>query len=51
MQDIALSVGAKYFSEKTGDNLNMITMDDLGHADKVIAGKNQTVIIKSDKVN
>ena len=35
MQDIALSVGAKYFSEKTGDNLNMITMDDLGHADKL----------------
>jgi chaperonin GroEL len=50
MQDIALSVGAKYFSEKTGDNLNMITMDDLGHADKIISGKNQTVIIKSDQL-
>ena len=50
MQDIALSVGAKYFSEKTGDNLNLITMDDLGHADKVIAGKNQTVIIKSNQL-
>ena len=50
MQDIALSVGAKYFSEKTGDNLNLITMDDLGHADKVIAGKNQTVIIKNNQL-
>jgi chaperonin GroEL len=50
MQDIALSVGAKYFSEKTGDNLNLVTMDDLGHADKVIAGKTQTVIIKSNQM-
>ena len=50
MQDIALSVGAKYFSDKTGDNLNLISMDDLGHADKVIAGKNQTVIIKDNQM-
>ena len=50
MQDIALSVGAKYFSEKTGDNLNLITMEDLGQADKVIAGKNQTVIIKNNQL-
>tara|TARA_R100000935_G_scaffold4543_1_gene10812 strand:+ start:1865 stop:3457 length:1593 start_codon:yes stop_codon:yes gene_type:complete len=50
MQDIALSVGAKYFSEKTGDNLNLISMEDLGHADKVIAGKNQTVIIKDNQI-
>lgn len=50
MQDIALSVGGKYFSEKTGDDLSLITMNDLGHADKIIAGKNQTVIIKSDQM-
>ena len=25
-------------------------MDDLGHADKIISGKNQTVIIKSDQL-
>jgi chaperonin GroEL len=50
MQDIALSVGGKYFSEKTGDDLSLITMSDLGHADKIIAGKNQTVIIKSDQM-
>jgi chaperonin GroEL len=50
MQDIALSVGAKYFSEKTGDNLNKIMMEDLGHADKVIAGKSQTVIIKNNQM-
>ena len=50
MQDIALSVGAKYFSEKTGDDLSLITLSDLGHADKVISGKSQTVIIKDNQM-
>jgi chaperonin GroEL len=47
MQDIALSVGATYFSEKTGDDLSIINFGDLGHAAKVIVGKDKTVIIKS----
>jgi len=50
MQDIALSVGAKYFSEKTGDDLSLLSMTDLGHADKIISGKSQTVIIKNDQM-
>ena len=50
MQDIALSVGAKYFSEKTGDDLSLLGMSDLGHADKIISGKSQTVIIKNDQM-
>jgi|TARA_R110000824_G_scaffold25509_9_gene88900 chaperonin GroEL len=50
MQDIALSVGAKYFSEKTGDDLSLITFNDLGHADKVISGKSQTVVIKDSQM-
>ncbi len=45
MEDIALSVGATYFSEKTGDDLSHITMTDLGLAAKVIVGKNKTVIV------
>jgi chaperonin GroEL len=48
MQDIALSVGATYFSEKTGDDLSIINYGDLGHAAKVIVSKDKTVIIKSD---
>lgn len=48
MQDIALSVGATYFSEKTGDDLSIINFGDLGHAAKVIVSKDKTVIIKSD---
>lgn len=48
MQDIALSVGATYFSEKTGDDLSIINYADLGHASKIIVSKDKTVIIKSD---
>lgn len=48
MQDIAVSVGATYFSEKTGDDLSHIHYGDLGHAAKVIVSKDKTVILKSD---
>ena len=48
MQDIATSVGANYFSEKTGDDLSLITYADLGHASKVIVGKDKTVLIRSN---
>ena len=47
MADIALAVGAKYFSEKTGDDLSLMTYADLGHAAKVIVDSNNTVIINS----
>jgi chaperonin GroEL len=47
MQDIALSVGATYFSEKTGDDLSLINYLDLGHAAKVIVGKDKTILIRS----
>ena len=50
MQDIAFATGAKYFSEKTGDDLSIITMDDLGEADKIIVGKDSTVIVKGGDV-
>jgi chaperonin GroEL len=47
MQDLAVSVGATYFSEKTGDDLSQISVDDLGHASRVVVGKDKTIIIKS----
>jgi len=50
MQDIAFSVGAKYFSEQTGDDLSLIRMEDLGIADKVIVGKDSTIIIKDGEI-
>lgn len=48
MQDIALSVGATYFSEKTGDDLSHVNYGDLGHASKVIVSRDKTVIIRSN---
>ena len=46
MQDIAIAVGATYFSEKTGDDLSLIAFSDLGHAQRVIVDKDKAVIIK-----
>ena len=51
MQDIALAVGAKYYSEKTGDDLSLITPKDLGKADKIIVGQSETVIIKETDIS
>lgn len=51
MSDIAMSVGAKYFSEATGDDLSLISMDDLGHAKKVVVSEDQTVIIRDEVVS
>jgi chaperonin GroEL len=48
MEDIALSVGATYFSEKTGDDLSLISFNDLGVASKIIVGRDNTIIIKED---
>jgi chaperonin GroEL len=48
MQDLAVSVGATYFSEKTGDDLSQISIDDLGHAASVVVSKDKTIILKSD---
>tara|TARA_R110002020_G_scaffold54419_1_gene151733 strand:- start:2780 stop:4408 length:1629 start_codon:yes stop_codon:yes gene_type:complete len=49
LQDIALTLGAKYFSEKTGDDLTLLNEIDLGHADKVIIGQHSSVMIKNQE--
>ena len=48
MNDIALSLGATFFSEKTGDDLSLIEFEDLGHAQRVIIGQNSSVVIKGE---
>lgn len=48
MSDISLAIGAKYFSEATGDDLSLITMQDLGHAKKVVVTKDQTIIVRDE---
>ncbi len=49
MQDIAVSVGAKFFSEKTGDNLDLIQMEDLGFVKRAIVGSKDTILIRSEQ--
>lgn len=51
MQDIAIAVGAKYFSEQTGDDLALIRFEDLGNAQKVIVGRHTTTILSSRTVD
>ena len=48
MQDIAISVGATYFSEKTGDDLSIIGMDDLGRTTRVVASKDATILMNGE---
>ena len=48
MGDIALSVGATYFSEQTGDDLSIMSFKDLGHAQRVIVGKDSTIVLKDN---
>ena len=50
MQDIAIALGAKYFSEKTGDDLSLIHENDLGFANKIIVGKASSVIIRHEQM-
>jgi len=50
MNDIALSVGATYYSEKTGDDLSLIMPNDLGKAKKVIVSRASTIIVKDEVV-
>jgi len=51
LKDIATIVGAKYLSQDSGDKLENITAEDLGHVLKVEADANKTVLIggKGDK--
>lgn len=45
LKDIAAVVGAKYLSQDSGDKLENITLEDLGHVAKVEADANKTVLI------
>jgi len=51
MKDLEVVLGAKYYSEETGDGLHNITMDGLGTAKKVIISADRTVIYRSDEID
>ena len=48
MGDIALSIGATFFSEKTGDDLSIAETSDLGFVAKVVSDQLETILVKSD---
>jgi chaperonin GroEL len=45
LQDIATLTGAQVISEKTGRKLETVTLNDLGHAEKVESNKDDTTIV------
>ena len=45
LADIATLTGGQVISEDTGRKLDSVTVDDLGKADRVISGKEETVIV------
>lgn len=51
LQDVAIVTGATYISEDLGKKLDGVTLEDLGHAHKVVSNKDNTVIVagKGDK--
>lgn len=50
LEDIAIATGAKYFSEGSGDNFELIQPMDLGRADKVIVGLTHTIIVPGENI-
>lgn len=46
LQDIAISVGAQLISEELGLKLEKITLEDLGSVRKIIAKKEETIIVE-----
>lgn len=49
MSDIALATGGKFFSEKSGDNLNLATLSDLGRVHRCVVGRDTTVLVADDE--
>ena len=45
LQDIAILTGAEMISEETGRKLETVTPKELGHAEKVVADKDDTTIV------
>jgi chaperonin GroEL len=48
LDDLAVALGGTYFSENTGDDLSLITLDTLGTAARVVVGKDNTIFIPTD---
>ncbi len=45
LQDLAILTGAQVISEETGQTLESVTVENLGQAERVVAGKDDSVIV------
>jgi len=44
MRDLAVALGGRYISSQHGDDLSLVTLDDLGTADRIVIGQGKTLI-------
>jgi chaperonin GroEL len=55
LEDLAVALGGVYYSEDTGDDLSLISVENLGKASKVIVSKGMTVFMhnasREDDIN
>ena len=51
MSDLAIATGGKYISDDTGDDFSLMTINDLGQANKVVVGKDSSVVILKDSTS
>lgn len=51
MEDIAHVTGATYFSEDTGDNLQLVRMEDLGRLKRAVVSSDTTIMIRAEDTN
>lgn len=48
MKDLSIVLGARYYSDSTGDDLSLIDFDGLGRAAKIIVNKDRTIIMRHE---
>jgi chaperonin GroEL len=51
MSDLAIATGGKYITDDTGDDFSLMTINDLGQANKVVVGKDASVVILKDSAS
>jgi len=51
LEDIAFATGGVYISEQTGDDWELVTLDKLGSADRIVIDQKSTVIIDNSEIN
>ena len=49
MEDLGIALGATFVNERTGDNLQGLSISDLGLAKKIVVGKDYTTIVRDTK--